>query len=299
MDIKDSGQRRTTASGAQRDRHTGKGRCDLLAARALLRRSVIFEQGAEKYEARNWEKGMPVSWFADSAMRHLLKFLAGDIDEPHLDQAGWNLDCAAEVEERVKQGLLPVALLDLPIYDNVEWVKQQRATEYLRPAILDQAAKQVCEQGSHEKFRAAWQAISEPVKWQAPHALPGTPAKPPEKPQTRTPRSLRIYVAGPFSAPTQEARDHHCRRACEIGLALMKRGHLVHIPHAATAPLDGHFHYEDYMELDFSIIQHWAQAIFLVGHSPGADREAALGNVYHLPIYERVEDTPWAVVNVQ
>lgn len=282
MEIKDSGQRRTTASGAQRDRHTGKGRCDLLAARALLRRSVIFEKGAEKYEARNWEKGMPVSWFVDSALRHLLKFMAGETDEPHLDQAGWNLDCAVEIEERVKLGILPKELLDMPIYEKANPVAE--------------AAKLVVEKSSHAAFKVILDELAN-TSWQAPHSLPGAPSKPPANPQRRTDRSLRIYIAGPFSAPTQEERDAHCRRACETGLALMQRGHLVHIPHAATAPLDGFFHYEDFMELDFSIIQHWAQAVFLVAPSPGANREAALARVYHKPIFHTLEEVPWAVLN--
>lgn len=42
-----------------------------------------FEEGAKKYGERNWEKGIPVHCYIDSAVRHYLKWLRGDKDEPH------------------------------------------------------------------------------------------------------------------------------------------------------------------------------------------------------------------------
>lgn len=57
---------------------------------------------------------MPLSWFANSAMRHLLKFIAGYTDEPHLDAANWNLLCLAEGQRRIALGLWPAELDDLP-----------------------------------------------------------------------------------------------------------------------------------------------------------------------------------------
>ena len=76
--------------------------------------ALQMEKGAKKYSARNWEKGMPLSRFADSAMRHLLKYIAGYDDEPHLDAAIWNVLCLAEGRERIRQGLWPAEYDDLP-----------------------------------------------------------------------------------------------------------------------------------------------------------------------------------------
>lgn len=98
--IKDSGQRRQFGSGAVRDMQEGKGRLDLLPACSILRIARHFEAGALKYEERNWEKGIPLHSFIDSALRHLMKFLDGQTDEDHLCAAGWNILCAMWTEEK-------------------------------------------------------------------------------------------------------------------------------------------------------------------------------------------------------
>lgn len=56
-----------------------------------------------------------MSVFIDSGLRHLLKFMAGEVDEDHLIAAVWNLMGAVTMEERVKKGVLPPELLDLPV----------------------------------------------------------------------------------------------------------------------------------------------------------------------------------------
>lgn len=53
-----------------------------------------FEAGAKKYGERNWEKGIPVQRYIDSGIRHYLKWLRGDKDEPHDRAFCWNLLCA-------------------------------------------------------------------------------------------------------------------------------------------------------------------------------------------------------------
>lgn len=52
-----------------------------------------FEKGAEKYKPRNWEAGLPISWYIDSGVRHYLKHLRGDDDEPHGVAFVWNMLC--------------------------------------------------------------------------------------------------------------------------------------------------------------------------------------------------------------
>ena len=99
--VKDSGDRREFDSGAVRDMAEGKGRCDLLPAAALLRLSKLFEAGARKYGERNWEKGIPLWSFIDSALCHLLKYMDGQDDEDHLCAATWNLLCAMWTEEKM------------------------------------------------------------------------------------------------------------------------------------------------------------------------------------------------------
>lgn len=113
---KDSGDRRKFNTGAQRDVVVGKGRYDLISPIMIERLAKLLQRGAEKYNDRNWEKGMPLSVYMDSGMRHLFKFLEGHKDEDHLIAAIWNLQALLHIEEMVKRGKLSEELLDLPNY---------------------------------------------------------------------------------------------------------------------------------------------------------------------------------------
>jgi len=96
---KDSGEREKYESGAVRDKRGGKGRFDLITPIGLRRLAGVYERGAEKYAARNWEKGMPMSRFLDSALRHLNQYAEGLRDEDHLAQAAWNVFAMMHFEE--------------------------------------------------------------------------------------------------------------------------------------------------------------------------------------------------------
>lgn len=131
--IKDSGERRSFETGAVRDIQTGKGRPSLMPldvvavllddnipsflekfkssmdteylyevlrifsdgdiSSMLLEVSKHFEEGAAKYGDNNWQKGIPVNCYLDSAIRHYLKWRRGDDDEPHDRAFVWNLMC--------------------------------------------------------------------------------------------------------------------------------------------------------------------------------------------------------------
>lgn len=58
---------------------------------AILEVSKHYEDGARKYAERNWEKGIPLHCYIDSGVRHYLKFLRGDTDEPHDRAFVWNM----------------------------------------------------------------------------------------------------------------------------------------------------------------------------------------------------------------
>ena len=63
-----------------------------------------FEEGAKKYGENNWQKGIPPKCYIDSAIRHYLKWLRGDKDEPHDRAFVWNLMCCIwEVDYREKK----------------------------------------------------------------------------------------------------------------------------------------------------------------------------------------------------
>jgi hypothetical protein len=123
FELKDSGKRQEYETGARRDTTDGKGRYDLLQVLALRRVAVVLQRGATKYSARNWEKGIPLSRFVDSALRHLMQYLEGRRDEDHAAQAAWNILGLIHTEEMIERGLLPASLNDLPNYMPAEQPK--------------------------------------------------------------------------------------------------------------------------------------------------------------------------------
>lgn len=66
---------------------------NLSHAAMFLEVAQHFEEGAKKYGESNWRKGIPVHCYIDSAVRHYLKWLRGDKDEPHDRAFVWNLMC--------------------------------------------------------------------------------------------------------------------------------------------------------------------------------------------------------------
>lgn len=58
---------------------------------AIIELSKHYEEGAKKYDERNWEKGIPLHCYIDSGLRHLTKYLRGDNDEPHDRAFLWNM----------------------------------------------------------------------------------------------------------------------------------------------------------------------------------------------------------------
>lgn len=73
----------------------GKLRYDLVPPEWLEVLAHVMTKGAEKYEPRNWEKGMEWSKCYASLMRHVQAWYAGeDTDQesglPHMAHAAWN-----------------------------------------------------------------------------------------------------------------------------------------------------------------------------------------------------------------
>lgn len=125
-EILDSGERTEFQTGAVRDMHEGKGRFDLLPMCVLMRLAKHYEKGALKYEERNWEKGIDAHSFADSAFRHLVKYMDGWNDEDHLIAAIWNLCGLAWTEEKKPE------LVDIPARQQSGLVNWQKETERLK-----------------------------------------------------------------------------------------------------------------------------------------------------------------------
>jgi len=87
---KDSGAREEFDSGARRDTQDGKPRYDLIPPGPLKRLAELYARGAEKYDEHNWTKGMPISRYLASLMRHPEQYREGDTEEDHLAAVVWN-----------------------------------------------------------------------------------------------------------------------------------------------------------------------------------------------------------------
>jgi len=70
-------------SGASRN-DVGKIRLDLIPPEALLELGEVFGEGAVRHGDENWKKGMPNAVVINHMMRHLLLYIKGDRDEPHM-----------------------------------------------------------------------------------------------------------------------------------------------------------------------------------------------------------------------
>lgn len=102
------------STGAVREMPTGKGRFDLIPPYPIKRLAQHYENGALKYADRNWEKGLPLGRYLDSALRHINDFKMGDRNEDHLAAALWNLCGYIHTEREIEEGRLPRELYTVP-----------------------------------------------------------------------------------------------------------------------------------------------------------------------------------------
>lgn len=108
----------------------------------------------------------------------------------------------------------------------------------------------------------------------------------------------RIYVAGPLTTGGGD-RESNYRKAIEVAVSLMAKGHDVVCPHAATVPVEdagAAYPHDRWMRLDLGLIYHWATAIYFIGPSVGANMELALAEELGLRVYRSLDEVRPAVV---
>jgi hypothetical protein len=113
----DSGKREAFHGGAVRDAAEDKPRPDLVSPFAMERLGEWLRKGAEKYEDRNWEKGIPISRCMASLVRHVLKYQQGESSEDHMAAVMCNAMFILHMEEMVERSVLPMGLADMPSYE--------------------------------------------------------------------------------------------------------------------------------------------------------------------------------------
>ena len=111
--LPDSGDRTAFDTGAVRDAMKGKGIPSMIPTCAIMAMARRFEDGATKYGADNWRKGIPTSRYCDAAYRHLMQCRDNDYSEDHFGAVMWNMACWLETKRMIATKELPEELNDL------------------------------------------------------------------------------------------------------------------------------------------------------------------------------------------
>jgi hypothetical protein len=106
-----------------------------------------------------------------------------------------------------------------------------------------------------------------------------------------------IGVAGPYSADTEELRQHNLDNMNKTAALLLAMGHTpligvnAALPVIQQSPLIEHARYEAIMKISMAVID-TCEALLLTGESPGANRERDLVRAKGLPVYYSLQDIP-------
>lgn len=108
---------------------------------------------------------------------------------------------------------------------------------------------------------------------------------------------LRIYIAGPYGAPTPEQIDANIETARNACAALYRMGHIPFCPHTMTGQFDRHFpdiERETYLWTDLVWLRHCHGVLMLRGWagSEGSVAEMREASRLGMPIWHRLRDVP-------
>jgi len=114
-------------------------------------------------------------------------------------------------------------------------------------------------------------------------------------------KQLRIYIAGKYTPQTKDVHTaaqeaaHNVHKAIVVAIALIEKGHLPFVPHlshyihidpACNIDFGNTFYYE----YDNSFLIHWAEALFYIEPSHGADNELKLAKELGLKIFYSLDE---------
>lgn len=107
----------------------------------------------------------------------------------------------------------------------------------------------------------------------------------------------KIYIAGPYSSPSQSLRQKNVDQAIKVAVELLEKGHYPFVPHLThyvdewTRNSGIELSWEDYIAWDVVWLQE-CDALYYIGPSRGADLEREIAEFLGMPIYESLDDVP-------
>jgi hypothetical protein len=108
-----------------------------------------------------------------------------------------------------------------------------------------------------------------------------------------------IYVSGPYSALTREARWKNVLEAVKVGVEIRGKGHYPVIPHLyddfdELAKLMGYnFDWQSYMDMDLAILER-CDAFYFIGESRGANIELERAKELRMKVFHSLDEVPKA-----
>lgn len=106
---------------------------------------------------------------------------------------------------------------------------------------------------------------------------------------------MRVYISGPYGAPTETERLANALRATDVYITLIKKGYTPFCPHLSHwanlranelgTPVD----YEEWLQLDLAWVKQCDIFLYLAP-SPGADRELTLARELLMPSFTSLDE---------
>lgn len=114
---------------------------------------------------------------------------------------------------------------------------------------------------------------------------------------------MRIYIAGPYTPSSND--KHECIReaafnvdiAIQVALELIELGHYPFVPHLShylhvNPACKRDFGQDFYYQYDNSFLYHWAEALYYIAPSRGADAELELAKILGLEVFYSLDKVP-------
>jgi len=247
--IKDSGKRQEFATGMKRDTNEGKKRYDLMFPLSVVtglidRLADHLANGAKKYEERNWEKASTPKEFArfrESALRHIVEWYHNDFEEDHAAAVVFNLMGAELVRQKLIDKVLNGEALDSHFIDEAIAVGLQIPQDVALKGI-DKITRRFSDVFFSRDAQAGAQKI-ESVSPTTPIPPQYFPVYPVDIPNAKFPTPRRVYskpfvyLASPYSHPSNRRRRQRYEMASKVAGLLMKQDLDVFSPIAMTTVL--------------------------------------------------------------